>query len=361
MALAKDHSTMPKRKERSTDGASPDTHPVFAHALVRKWEAAHLAEHEAGGLAMAAPAPVRFSSAGNCSRDLAFQMLERRGSGIRRDAMDLPGVFVTSLGREIHLMLQDAITEELAQVMSDYDLEDKATIEIEKKLTVEVDGETIAAGHADVVVRIPESWADMWVQDPDSVGGRWGKFAGKTVVGEAKTTGGFSFKLKVGERGQAQGPGFGNLAQLALQVRAAEADVGVVFYLPTEAISKGAAEKKNFSEEDRIGAEWSYDAEVLAEISDREIARFRAILGLVDSGLLPRRAFPTPELPKGAEIVDPKPTKAPSRGRWEVRDETGIVDTGTWWACGYCGYQDLCATTGSGRAEIPVEIQGSAA
>jgi hypothetical protein len=53
--------------------------------------------------------------------------------------------------------------------------------------------------------------------------------------------------------------------------------------------------------------------------------------------------FPNPELPGGAEIIDPL------SGTWEVAKDGNVVDTGSWWACAYCPYQEVCATTTPGR------------
>lgn len=82
-------------------------------------------------------------------------------------------------------------------------------------------------------------------------------------------------------------------------------------------------------------------------LAEAEEARVLRILELVDLGQLPARVFPSPELPHGHRIVDP------STGRWEVRNEDDqVADTGTWWACGYCRFQTLCASMPSGRCSV---------
>jgi hypothetical protein len=63
--------------------------------------------------------------------------------------------------------------------------------------------------------------------------------------------------------------------------------------------------------------------------------------------MLAARKIPSPELPTGAEITDPK------SGTWQVKDADGAIsDLGTYYLCTYCSYQTLCATTEPGRIEI---------
>lgn len=188
--------------------------------------------------------------------------------------------------------------------------------------------------------------------------------AQKVISFELKTIGGFGFKMAVGERGAAQGPKWEHQVQSALNAKAVDADESVIGYLSKEAISVAAAKRKGFSELGRMVAEWTMTREQYLPMAEAEEARVAGILDLLDAGTLPARKIPSPELPSGAVIVDPK------TGRWEVRaasvndnTEFDLVDTGTFWACGYCRYQTLCIDMPSGRCsvdEVPVELRGAA-
>lgn len=378
MAIKKKHD-LPKQPSRGS-GSPPDSEPVAVGALARAWKQDSLvrdAEYERRVKERGSSAVFHISEAGKCSRALSMAALRRQGYWVERGEIDLPGIFSMRLGTELHNFWQDAVAAELAPFgayVFDHRVEHSPlqgdiwqaaveeafaggfpVVEIEPRLVLEVEGRELASGYIDLRVHIPESWHTFWVEAPSTVQGRWGQWAGKKVVVELKTTGGFSFKIKVGERGSASGPDEGNLTQLALQVKASEADIGVVAYMATESISKGAAEKKGFEEEARFSAEWSYDAEDLVPIADKELERFAAIDGLLREGSMARRMFPSSELPPGAEVVDPMPLKNPSKGRWEQRVDGRLVDTGSWWACGYCSFQGECARQDAGR--VPIEFK----
>lgn len=301
--LARDLSQLPK-DEPNVGGMPPDSDPRFVHLLVA--EMARFNEAE-GPKPTAFGTRIRHSDAGKCSRAIGY-----RAAGVpESNPMDLPGVWVTSLGTIIHEHWQNA----LQAVYPDADIEPR----------LRIDG-LDASGHADAVVTLPD----------------------RKVLVELKTTGGFSYKMKVGERGSPEGPSYEHILQAALNGMAIDADEIVIAYIATEAISKQAAgRKKHLTELSRFCAEWTFTREQFEPLARQETQRLAAILGLLDAGELPRRVIPSPELPKGHEIVDP------SAGRYEVKDSEGrISDTGTFWACVYCPWQTLCATTTPGR--IPV-------
>jgi hypothetical protein len=298
-ALKADLSTLPA-PPRDVDGEPPDAQPRFIHLLVQE-----MAQHnrDVGDKPTARGTRIRHSDAGKCARAIAYT-----AAGIpKSDPMDLPGTWATSLGTLIHEAWQEALRQAFPDA------------EIEPKLGIEgLD----ASGHADAVLVID----------------------GRRLLYELKTTGGFSHKLKVGERGPAQGPSHEHKLQAALNGVAVDADEVVIGYLATEAISKPAAERKNIDELTRFAAEWSYPREVFEPWAEQERKRLQRILDLLDEGELAPRKFANPELPKGHEIVNP------STGRWEVTDRAGrVVDTGTWWACSYCSHQSFCALTKPGR------------
>lgn len=301
MGLQRDLSSLPKRTT-TTEGCPPDPAPRFVHLLVERMAANNDA---AGPKPTAFGTRARHSDAGKCARAIAFRALGATG-----EPMDLPGTWVTSLGTLIHEAWQEALSQAFPDAL------------IEPRLRI--DG-LDASGHADAVVNVD----------------------GKRVLVELKTTGGFGYKNKVGERGAPEGPSYEHILQAALNGLAIDADEIVIAYMATEAISRQVAGRKpHLTELHRFCAEWTFPREEFEPLALQERARLEGILEVVDGGELPRRIIPSPELPKGAEIVDP------TVGRWEVRSDRGIEDTGTFWSCTYCAFQKVCATTNSGRVPI---------
>lgn len=312
--LAHDLSNLPKAKRESA-GEPPDPTPRFVHLLVEKMTAAN---DEAGDKPTAHGTRIRHSDAGKCARAIAYTA----AGFAKSDPMDLAGTWVTSLGTLIHAAWQEALQEQYPD----------ASVEVKLR----IDG-LDASGHCDADVPVP----------------------GKRIVVELKTCGGFSYKLKVGERGDPEGPSHDHKLQAALNGLALDADEIVIAYIATEAISKPAAARKKIDELTRFCAEWSYQRDEFEPWARQEMARMQGILDLLDEGTLAARKVPNPDMPAGAEIVDPK------MSRWEVRDSAGqITDTGTLWNgsyCSYCSYQSLCIGTEPGRVAIadvaPVRVE----
>lgn len=309
MSIKRDLSDLPKPEKAKGDAWAPDPSPRFAQLLVEQWHA----ENEAAGPKPRAFPEARFrhSDAGKCARAIAYAALEVP----RSNPMDLTGTWNTRLGTIIHEEWQKALQRAYPDA------------EIETKLR-SVDGQ--GAGHIDATIRND----------------------GHTAAYELKTCGGFAFKMSVGERGKAQGPKFEHLCQCALNAKDIDADELVIGYLSKEAIGIAGAKRKGFDELGRILAEWTLTRDEYMPYALAEEKRVKGILDLIDSGTLPARKFPSPELPPGHVIVDPE------TGRWEQRAEGGeVIDTDTWWACGYCDWRDLCATTEAGRIPVATVVQ----
>lgn len=322
MALARDLSSLPRPAQTNADGWAPDPEPRFVQLLAEQWRAE---DEAAGPKARAFPeARFRHSDAGGCARAIALSALDVPES----DPMDLTGVWNTRLGTLIHEAWQEALAERYPGAG------------IETKLR-SCDGE--GAGHIDATITIPGENGHSGFDGPGDALDR----PDRIIAFELKTIGGFGFKMAVGERGAPQGPKHEHQVQAALNGKAVDADEVVVGYLSKEAISVNAAAKKKISELGRFCAEWTMTREQFLPLAEAEEARVLRILELVDLGQLPARVFPSPELPHGHRIVDP------STGRWEVRNEDDqVADTGTWWACGYCRFQTLCASMPSGRCSV---------
>lgn len=324
MALARDLSDLPKAESAQVDGWAPDAEPRFAQVLVEQWAE----RNEADGPKARASATARFrhSDAGACSRKIAFAALNLPPS----DPMDLPGVWNTSLGTEIHELWQAAI----AELWPDAELEPKVTT---------IDGE--GAGHIDAVITHDD---------------------GTVVAVELKTSGGYGFKAATGTARKgtpAEGPKHEHMIQAALNGIAVDADEVVIVYLAKECLSVNVAERFGVSELGRFLAEWSMDRDTYEPIARAEESRVRGILDLLDHGTLPARKIPAPDVPAGAVIVDPL------RGRWEVhavheapKGKGSLIDTGSYWGCAYCPHQTRCASTPAGRCstEVLVELGGAA-
>lgn len=329
MSLAKDLSSLPKAQALKSDGHAPDPEPRFVHLLAERWQADN---NEAGPKDRAHPdARFRHSDAGACARKVAYAALDVPLS----DPMDMTGVHNTSLGTVVHDLWQEVMAERYPDAL------------IEPKVR-SCDG--AGAGHIDAVVTIPDGgeWIDVPADDANPSG--QGGFLDKVIEVELKTVGGFAFKMAVGERGAPQGPKFEHKVQSALNAKAANADESVIAYLSKEAISVNAAKKKRISELGRFCAEWTMTRDEYMPLAEAEERRIAGILELLDSGTLPARKVPSPDLPSGAVIVDP------ASGRWEEHRGEALVDTGSYWGCGYCSYQTLCTPTPAGRCETAVVL-----
>lgn len=313
MSIKRDLSDLPKPDKAKADAWAPDAEPRFAQLLVEQWHA----ENAAAGAKPRAHKDARFrhSDAGKCARAVAYAALDVPHS----NPMDLTGVWNTRLGTMIHDAWQDALQRAHPDA------------EIETRLR-SCDGR--GAGHIDAIIHQPRHGAEPYV-----------------TAYELKTIGGFGFKMAVGERRAAEGPKFEHVAQAALNAEVVGADEVVIGYLSKEAISVAAAARKGIDELGRFLAEWTLTREEYMPYATAEAQRVAGILELIDAGTLPARKFPTPELPAGAVIVDP------AKGRWEEHDADGqILDTGTFWACGYCNWQDVCSDTEAGRTPVETVV-----
>lgn len=315
MAIANDLSHLP----RAGDGLQPDAKPRFVQVLVEKW-AEDDDEHEAtrtkSGKAF------RHSDAGKCARLLGYKAVGIPAS----DPMDLTGTWNVNLGKLLHDEWQGALRARFPGAM------------VEVKVP-SLDDRGI--GYIDAVIR----WANPADVPEEVRGPGWSPDGPYTVVYELKSIGGWGFKSCIGKARKgaaADGPRTDHLLQGAINGLQHEADEVVIGYLAKEALGK----KIHVDQEiDRFLAEWTFTREQFEPVARDELQRVEGLLSVVEDGNLPRRI--TPDMPAGAEIVDP------SKGTWEVRADGRVIDTGSVWSCDYCSHQTLCATTKAGR--IPVE------
>jgi hypothetical protein len=318
MALSRDLKDLPRAAIDGTPGRQPDAEPRFAHLLASAWQ--HDDEEAQAERADRPTAKFWFSDAGKCARAISY-----KAAGIpRSNPMDLSGTWNVNLGRILHAAWQKALTA----VYPDAEVE----------VRVGLDG-LDASGYGDAIVRTED----------------------RVIALELKSIGGYGFKDAIGKarRGQVPtGPKFEHVVQASLLGKAKNADEVVIVYLAKECLSANVA--SGMPEWARFCAEWTFTRDEYEPIAEAEIERVTGILRLVEDGQLAARKVPDPELPKGAEIVDP------ASSRWEIRDADGdLVTMGALWNgsyCSYCGWFGLCAKTKSGRislgdlSEVVVEI-----
>jgi len=175
------------------------------------------------------------------------------------------------------------------------------------------------------------------IGDPPLVRGRGDVWLPETRTAiEIKTINGFGFKRMIGARGTADGPRTSHVRQLALEAAGLGAAHGILVYLSLENLSGREAASAGRDDEIAWFAEqYDFEADDLTAIADAELERLARIADYVKHGkTVPRRP---PDLPGGAEITDP------AKGMWVRRGPDGaVLDTGTWWGCGYCWNQTRC-------------------
>lgn len=318
MALAKDLSDLPAAAGASSEGRKPDPSPTFLKPYFDHLAAVNAAEgerpHAVEGTRF------RHSMASACSRQVAFHALGVPES----NPMDLAGIVVTGNGTAKHDEIQGVLTG----LMGEY---------LEVEVPCQVPGFD-GSGSADGVFQFIDGHAGMDVLDITE---------GPRTCWEHKNVGGFAFKMAVGERSAPKGPKHAHIVQGALNALAMDADLLVITYMTWEAISVNIAKRKGFDEAGRVAAQWTFTRAEWEPLALAEVERVGKILACVDGGELPARVIPDPELPVGHRIVHPQ------TGGWEVRgEEDMILDAGTFWMCGYCRWQDVCATTSAGRQPI---------
>lgn len=304
MAIKKFHEELPHATPVRDRGWVPDAQPRFGHVLAVKW--AELREAEGPKPRARPTARFRHSDANGCARMIAYAALDLPPS----DKMDLAGAWITELGTRLHEQWQRELAELYGHAV---------------KIEVTV-GEDPLAGHVDAVVTT----------------------ATRRIAIECKSVGGYAFQLAVGARGAAEGPRQSAVVQAALNAYYLKADEAVVIYWARDAISVQMAERKKISNVGRFVAEWTMTPEVFTPIAEAEIARVEAIIEMLDQGQLPARKIP--------ELGTHKVIIRPSDGSWVETDKEGrTTNAGTFFACGYCRYQKLCADTGPHRQRIPDE------
>lgn len=362
MAIKKDRSELPTSKPKAGGGWQPDEETIFGPLLIKAF------------MEMEGVRPdkerhyVSPSNALSCARQLSY-----RAAGTPGKPMEPSGWWVTSLGKFVHRVLEDALLDEfgpegctpeamigtkvpllddehapqceqcqrqmvadIAEWYCEFHPDESAPMKYRVEpeiltLTVMVDGEPT---QVDVPII---GYGDIWIHTDEI-----------SKVTDYKTVGGYGYKMAIGERGEAEGPKRDALFQAAIGARFFGArDVSVV-NLARDALSVAIAQRKGFDEWRRFISEWTVPLESIVEEVEAELVRMWRVNRLWhEEGLLAARRVPGVPV----EISNPK------TGGWAQKEEVDgkerLVASGEFWGCSYCAWQDSCIAAGPGRVPLP--------
>ena len=182
----------------------------------------------------------------------------------------------------------------------------------------------------------------MVVRTPDEVG-----------LIEIKTANGFSFRSKSAARSRRsgdlppEGPADNAVRQVSLAGMALDADWVVVMYLALERNTKADGLRQ-------VVAEWTLTRPEYTEIARNEIARVQSVAKAIEEGRLIRRH--APEMPKGAEIIEPESASWMSWNDAGEPAEAGNIWNGKY--CDYCRFNTRCREDGREGAFVDLRVAG---
>lgn len=272
---------------------------------------------EYGNLPMAVPDRIfRASWAGKCTRALQYEMTFQPPT----EPFDDSTQWTFMLGHKVHEEVQAALVELMG---------DTASVQLEYAVDLEPLGIPGAAT------------ADMVVTSGDEVG-----------LVEIKSMNGVGFRIASTEQYRRSGnqppagPRDSAVRQAALAGAALEADWIVVLVLALERNTKAEGLAQ-------VVAEWTYHRAEYLPIAENEVARVKSVVKAIDEKRLIRRH--SPEMPKGAEIIDP-PSSA-----WMLWTSDGEPErAGNLWNgkyCDYCSFRTRCVE--DGREGTLVDVRQS--
>lgn len=165
----------------------------------------------------------------------------------------------------------------------------------------------------------------------------------RTLI-EIKSVNGFGFKMQATKfQGPPQGPRYGAVMQAALGAAAQEIDRIVVLLVALERVGPNLVEWTTDTEAGRFLAEWHFTVDELRPHIDAEVKRISRILADVEAATPSARELHDPEYPDGAVVLRPLASKAP----WSLTIDGNVVDSGTYWGCGYCRFFTQCQQDGA--------------
>lgn len=178
---------------------------------------------------------------------------------------------------------------------------------------------------------------------------------------EIKSMNGFAFKKRATAfQGPPDGPMYGAVLQAVMNAAAEGINRVVVLFFSLETVSPNLAEwLAEDNDAGRFMAEWHYTVEEMQPQLEAEARRINQILDLIEDNkavpedtegkgkpetyILPPRELHDPEYPAGAVVQAPLKGKAP----WTLVQDDQIIDTGTFWGCGYCPHFEQCKADGA--------------
>ena len=252
--------------------------------------------------------PIFLSEAGKCARQIGYRL-----AGYPKPPMDDGGRHVTEIGNAMHSWAQQKFDRE----------------------------------QTEVPVRVTDRDGNVWLV------GRVDLIHNDEVI-DFKSAGNYTFKKKLTD----EGPDISNILQVSLAMDALEFDKGRVVYWAKQQLQANDTKSLGLSMDSplRFAVEFPFEFEQVEEITTFERKRLRLIWDTVDElGDLPPRAIPY-VMPQGARIVDP------STGAWALYHNDGnggpdvLMETGSFWLCNYCPYQELCAADVEGDNAIETAV-----
>ena len=306
MAIRNDLNHLPRGNDR--DGYPPSSNPFVVEALAQHWDEWYEEQGlKSRELAIPEAGPYRGSMASSrCDRQLYYAL-----AGVdETNPSDLSDYWTFWLGQVIHEALQPI-------VLKMYPGAEEVSIDLR---SIGIPG----SAHSDLQVVIE---AD-----------------GHQTLVEIKSTNGYSFKMQAAKfQGPPQGPRYGAVMQALLSADAQDIDRVVIVLVSLERLGPNMVGWATDSEAGRFMAEWHYTVSEMRDQIDDEKARILRLVDLAEHGDLPTRELHDPEYPLGAVVTNPLASKAP----WTLTIEDRVVDSGTYWGCGYCRFRDRCREDGA--------------
>lgn len=252
---------------------------------------------EAGKRPKAFDTIFRHSDSGNCIRAMALSHWDYPET----DPPDLADELVMWIGRTVHEFFQRALVKRYPDA----------------QVEVKVRHGDLTSGHLDALVVIHAE--------------------GVTICYELKTKNATAFDKAAGQdrrkwiMAEAEGPKLGEIMQGGLNALAAGADLLIIGYMGTEALSKGFADKHGLDELRRIMAEWHYSRAEFEPLALAELDRLAEGRAWIDDDQVPPRWGLND---KGYSVE-----LEPARGQYP---------------CSYCRYRSLCGFAGPGPVPHPI-------
>jgi len=262
---------------------------LFAQLLGQKWNDEDLAK---GPKPTAMGTPYRYSAAGSCSRQQAYNALGVQPS----EPFDVASSWATHLGEIIHEQFQAAIGEKYPN----------AQFEVASQI------DHLLSGSCDGILTLED---------------------GTKVLIEIKTRGQYAWQKETGigqwKRTEPEGPKWGAIAQAGMNALALGADVVVMISLAKESVSHNKRQKMGIADiHEAYAAEWWVPKEEFETYALEEVARVHSIQADLDARVLPEQ-----------EVVDDNGKRV-------------IIKNGSHWACDYCQFKTICKADGDGPVQL---------